>query len=144
MNTKKGVWCPVGSASTPSAYTALLDAAKAVVSLSLLPLSKVPEHVRIAGSNISFRDAAEAMTAVSGRSIQMEEIDLVSFKSRTTEKTEGDAASFIRFIMGEGKLDFTTQNENDIVNPEDYKWKWKTVHEYAKEVGGKPWIEYGD
>jgi hypothetical protein len=45
--------------------------------------------------------------------------------------------------MGEGKLDFT-ENENEIANPGQKLFKWKTVEEYAQEVGGKPWIEYGD
>jgi hypothetical protein len=143
MNTKKGVWEPIGSASTPAAYTALSDVGKAIASLARLPPSEVPDHVRIVGSNISFKDASEAMTSVSGKPIELKEVDLASFKEKTTQKTEGDPAAFIRFIMGEGKMDFS-KNENEVVNPVEKLWKWKTVQEYAKEVDGKPWIEYGD
>jgi hypothetical protein len=142
MNTKKGVWEPIGSSTTPSAYTMLEDVGKAVASLSRLPPSEVPDHVRIVGSNISFKDASEAMTTISGQTIKLKEVELAPFKAKTTEKTEGDPASFIRFIMGEGKLDFS-QNENEIANPGETLWQWKTVQEYAKHVGGKPWIEYG-
>jgi|SRR5579862_9169084 len=142
MNTKKGVWEPIGKATTPAAFTALEDVGKAVASLARLPPEKIPDHVRIVGDNISFKDASEAMTAVSGDKIELKEIDLDSFKKETTKKTEGDPASFIRFVMGEGKLDFS-ENSNELVNPGEKEWKWKTLKDYAKEEGGKPWIEYG-
>ena len=143
MNTKKGVWEPIGKATTKSAYTALEDVGKAVAALCRLPPERIPEHIRIVGDNISFKDASEAMTAVSGDNIELKEVDLDSFKKEATKKTEGDPAAFIRFVMGEGKLDFS-ENQNEIVNPGEREWKWKTVKDYAKEVGGKPWIEYGD
>lgn len=143
MNTKKGIWEPIGSANTPAAFTAFEDIGKAIASLARLPASEIPDHVRIAGSNVSFKEASEAMTAVSGNKIQIKEIELEPFKKEVTKKTEGDPAAFIRFVMGEGKLDFS-QNENELVNPGEKLWKWKTVEEYAKEVDGKPWIEYGD
>src|SRR5947207_12568621 len=90
MNTKKGVWEPIGSANTPVAFIALEDIGKAIASLARLPPSEVPDDVRIVGDNISFKDAAEAMTAVSGNKIELNEIELGPFKAKTTEKTEGD------------------------------------------------------
>lgn len=41
--------------------------------------------------------------------------------------------------MAEGKLDFTTDNDNELVNPDQKFWKWKTVEDYVREVGGRPW-----
>ena len=83
------------------------------------------------------------MTAISGKKIEQNEIELSSFKTKATERSEGDPAAFIRFVMGEGKLGFS-QNENELVNPGEKLWKWKTIKDYAKEVGGLSWIEYGD
>jgi hypothetical protein len=143
MNTKKGIWEAIGSANTPSAFTALSDIGKAIASLARLPASEIPDHVRIVGSNVSFKEASEAMTAVSGNKIETREIELGPYKKEVTKNTEGDPAGFIRFVMGEGQLDFS-QNENELVNPGEKLWKWKTVEEYAKDVDGKPWIEYGD
>jgi hypothetical protein len=143
MNTKKGVWESIGKSTVPSAYTDLADIGRAIASLARLPPSEIPDHVRIVGSNISFKDASEAMTAVSGDAIELKEVDLEEYKKKTTSNaTGGDPAGFIKFVMGEGKLDFT-ENQNEIVNPGEKLWKWKTVQEYAKDVGGKPWIEYG-
>ena len=143
MNTKKGIWEPIGSKNTKAAFTALPDIGMAIASLACLRPSEIPDHVRIVGSNVSFKEASDAMTAVSGDTIQIKEIELEAFKKETTKKTEGDPAAFIRFVMGEGKLDFT-ENENEIANPGQKLFKWKTVEEYGQEVGGKPWIEYGD
>jgi len=143
MNTKKGIWEPIGSANTPAAFTAFEDIGKAIASLARLPASKIPDHIRIVGSNVSFKQASEAMTAVSGNKIEIKEIELEPFKKEVTKKTEGDPAAFIRFVMGEGNLDFS-RNENELVNPGQKYFKWKTIEEYAKEVDGKPWIEYGD
>jgi hypothetical protein len=144
MNTKKGVWESIGSSTVPSAYTSLADVGRSIASLARLPPSEIPDHVRIAGANVSFKEASEAMTSVSGNKIDLKEVDLESYKKKTTESaTGGDPAGFIKFVMGEGKLDFS-ENQNQVVNPGEKLWKWKTVQEYAKDVGGKPWIEYGD
>jgi hypothetical protein len=43
--------------------------------------------------------------------------------------------------MAEGKLDFSKENYNELVNPGEKLWKWKGVEEYAKEVNGHPWID---
>ena len=39
---------------------------------------------------------------------------------------------------GRGKLDFSRHNHNELVNPGQSKWKWKTIKEYAKETDGMP------
>ena len=142
MNTRKGLWEPIGSANIKSAYTAMEDIGKAIASLVRLPPSEIPDDVRIVGDNISFKAASEEMTAVSGNKIELKEIELGPYKKEVVMKTSGDPAGFIRFVMGEGNLDFS-ENDNELVNPGEKLWKWKTVKEYAKEVDGKPWFDYG-
>jgi hypothetical protein len=39
---------------------------------------------------------------------------------------------------GTGNLDFSKKNDNELVNPGESKWKWKTMEEYAEEVDGMP------
>ena len=36
--------------------------------------------------------------------------------------------------MGEGKLDWTTQNDRELVNPGESIWKWKTLEDEIREV----------
>jgi hypothetical protein len=142
MNTRKGVWEPIGSANTKTAYTTVEDIGKAVASLVRLPPAEIPDDVRVVGDNISFKEASEEMAAVSGNKIELKEIELGPYKKEVTKKKEGDPAAFIRFVMGEGQLDFS-ENNNELVNPGEKLWKWKIVKEYAKDVGGKPWFDYG-
>ena len=42
-----------------------------------------------------------------------------------------------RVLMGEGKLDWSGDNQNELVNPNESIWKWKTVEDFAKETSGK-------
>jgi hypothetical protein len=32
-------------------------------------------------------------------------------------------------------------NQNELVNPGEGLWKWKTMREYAKETKGGPWTD---
>lgn len=40
--------------------------------------------------------------------------------------------------MGENKTDFSSNNSNELVNPEQKVWKWKTVEDYFREIDGTP------
>ena len=39
---------------------------------------------------------------------------------------------------GTGNLDFSKRNDNELVNPGESKWKWKSIEDYAQEVDGLP------
>jgi hypothetical protein len=32
--------------------------------------------------------------------------------------------------MGEGRLDFSSDNQNELVNPREAVWKWTSVEDY--------------
>ncbi len=34
--------------------------------------------------------------------------------------------------VGEGKLDFSSDNDNELVNPKNSLWKWKTVEDHIR------------
>ena len=36
--------------------------------------------------------------------------------------------------MGEGRLDFSKDNLNELVNPGESLWKWKTVEDQIREL----------
>lgn len=44
-----------------------------------------------------------------------------------------------RILFGEKKLDFSKDNHNEIVNPAERVWIWKTMEVYAEESEGKGW-----
>jgi len=44
----------------------------------------------------------------------------------------------LKILIAEGKLDFSAENHNELVNPGQNVWKWETVEDYVREVVGKP------
>jgi hypothetical protein len=48
------------------------------------------------------------------------------------------AARVVLMTGGTGSLDFSRQNDNDLVNPGESRRKWKTVEQFAKAFGGRP------
>lgn len=39
--------------------------------------------------------------------------------------------------MSEGKIDFSTDNQNELVNPGEKLWQWTTMEEYVKKIKGR-------
>ncbi len=39
--------------------------------------------------------------------------------------------------MGEGRLDFSEDNANELVNPSQSVWKWKTMAQFVAETYAK-------
>ena len=37
-------------------------------------------------------------------------------------------------VVGEGKADFSADNANDLVNPGEAYWKWKTVEDHVRSL----------
>ncbi|MGG6497934.1 UNVERIFIED_CONTAM: hypothetical protein NY603_33920, partial [Bacteroidetes bacterium 56_B9] len=77
--------------------------------------------------------------------IAVKEIELNEYKRRAIAENVPDPMKYLRFLMGEGKINHTESglgNDNELVNPGQSLWKWKTVSEYAKEVNGRPWADY--
>jgi hypothetical protein len=49
-----------------------------------------------------------------------------------------DVATRVFRMSTTDNLDFSKSNDNELVNPGESKWKWKTIEQYAKEVDGMP------
>jgi hypothetical protein len=49
-----------------------------------------------------------------------------------------DVATRVFRMSTTENLDFSKTNDNELVNPGESKWKWKTIEQYAQEVGGMP------
>lgn len=43
-----------------------------------------------------------------------------------------------RFVMSSGQVDFTKDNHDELINPGQSLWTWKTIADYAKETKGRP------
>lgn len=154
FDTAHGKYEAVGSADAVVSFTSLADTAKAVARLASMPKDVVPDMVYLAGVSKSVREIAAIMeteqqqqqTAGGGEGgagrIQVTKVPLRPFKEKTLTANVRDPAQILRFLMGEGKINHTANgfgNANELVNPEEKYWKWKTVTDLARETGGRPW-----
>ncbi|OBZ65444.1 putative pinoresinol-lariciresinol reductase 3 [Grifola frondosa] len=154
FDTASNSYTCVGEPTQRITFTAKSDIGRSLAELALIALSpvssaRVRDDLRIAGSVASFadvRDIAERVRAeldVGAKGIELKTEDLASFRERTRGHYLADPtispADHLRILMAEGKLDYSGDNANEIVNPAQSIWKWKTVEDYIREVKGKPW-----
>lgn len=152
-------WYMPGTGDVPVTYTGKRDIALSVIELIKMAMKdpdSVPPHVRIGGSNLSpkqiveiFNKAAKGKTHIKLKLLNEEESKAL-FSRLVFEPPKGEEHSFDQEFMNEvatrvftmsgggGNLDFSQDNHNELVNPGETKWKWKTMEEYAEETDGMP------
>lgn len=144
FNTRHGVYESVGSAEKGISFTSLEDVGKTVAQLASTS-ETVPDVIHIGGDTRSIRQIASCMNASGAGKIEIRELDLSEYKAKAVHKPTPDPAQCLRFLMGEGKINHTAKglgNDNDLVDPGQKTWKWKTLTELASDTGGKPWKDY--
>lgn len=147
FNTRNKVYTAVGSPDTLVTYTSKGDVARSVAQVVMQALgspSTYPDDICIAGTLKSHTQVRDIISRESGEQIEVKSLgDVAAYKKELLEKSgpKENLPGYIRLLMAEGKLDFSKHNQNEMVNPEQKLWKWKTLEEYAKEVNGRPWID---
>jgi hypothetical protein len=152
-------WYVPGDGSTPIAITSKADIARSVVELIAMSFEtpgRVPSRVRLAGTNRTpkdivdiFNNAAKGKTHI--KMIPLSDNEAKVFMNKDTMKPPPglpkdfdlnliyDVATRVFRMAGKGgNLDFSQRNDNELVNPGESKWKWKTIEMYAEEVEGMP------
>ena len=144
FDTKRGKYESVGLPDKLTSFTSLGDVGNVVAQIARTPVEQIPETLHISGDALTIRQLAAAMEHAGSSPIQIKEIDLDDFKQKAVAEGTQDPAKCLRFLMGEGKIDHTMSglgNDNELVNPSQRNWQWKTVAQYAKETGGRPWAD---
>ncbi|KAI0713565.1 hypothetical protein C8Q76DRAFT_620621 [Earliella scabrosa] len=127
----------LGPTSARFATTDLTDIGRAVAQLSVLALDPetagtIPDTVRIAGQVVSMEDIRDAAARVSGREPgEIVSGDLAAVKESLRKNFPNPPMSIIdyaRVNIGQGGMDFT-DNDNELVNPGESLWKWRTIEE---------------
>ena len=149
----------IGSATQKISFAETVDIAASAARLTVLAIqdpSSVPEIVRISGSVSSFAEIAKIFGEELGEKIDVVERDLEEVKANLGPEDVGD---FIRYasimsapfnalissaalpsslVFALGMADFSMENHNELVNPGEKYWRWKTVAQFAKETKGNP------
>lgn len=145
FDTKNGKYESVGSSEAAISFTSLDDVGKAIAALATLPRDLAPGTLHIGGDTRSISEIASIMGAAGAGSIEVTEIPLAEYKQEKTSTLSQDPAAFLRFLMGEDKIDHTEAglgDDNELVNPQQLLWEWKTLTDLAVSTSGQPWKDF--
>ena len=157
VDIQNNTYTVYGSPAQKLSTTALVDIGRAVGRLAILALdpktaSTVPDEVRISGDIVSYEDIRDTVARVKG--VEKGTIvtkDLHALKE-TIRKDPGknfldylkwvlcsvpsgenmhSRACVVSVVIGEGKAEFSP-NDNELVNPGQKFWKWRTVEDFLR------------
>lgn len=148
FHTSKDVYQVVGSVDQSNSYTDISDIARVVCILAQKAMSgeQVPAKLRIGGSQASVRQVAQAMTEAGAGDIELRSVNLEEFRSKALGRDYQDRGPIVclRFLMGDGRIDYRPQidgglgNDNELVNPGQKQFIWKSISDLAAETKGRP------
>jgi len=148
FHTSKDVYQAVGSLDQSMSFTEISDIAKVVVGLAEQAVQgeKIPEKLRIAGTHASFRQIAGTMQQAGAGDIELKTVELENYRDKALARDYEDRGAIVclRFVMGDGRDDYKPKdegglgNDNEVVNPGQERFVWKTVKDLAVETKGRP------
>ncbi|KAH9949131.1 hypothetical protein B0H21DRAFT_729657 [Amylocystis lapponica] len=154
FDTATDTYTSIGSPTQRLTLTSKADIGRALAELALIALSpvsaeRIPDDVRIAGTVVSFEDVRDTVQRVRVE-LGVPGHDTVHIQSEDLEETRAylrkDVAGgtiprpskYICILAAEGKMDFSTANDNEIVNPGQHSWKWTCLEDYVRAANGYP------
>ncbi|KAG8882833.1 hypothetical protein FRB97_007657 [Tulasnella sp. 331] len=141
LDNENGVYTSLGAGASDKkvSITSTADVGAAVARLSILAVAdskSVPDQVRISGDNKSFKELAEVVGQATGKTIKV-----VEEPAEETNDKDGEdlpaLARLLRLNFAHGSVDFSKENDNELVNPGQKYWTWKTTEVYARDVLAK-------
>ncbi|KAI0675930.1 hypothetical protein C8Q78DRAFT_1074896 [Trametes maxima] len=137
IDVEKNTYTCYGLPSQRFSTASIADVGRSIVRLAILAsdsdtTSKVPDELRIAGSTISYEDVRDIVARVKGLPKgKIVSEDLERFKPDILQETDKNYGHYIRVVIGEGKADFSSDNVDDLVDPNETFWRWKSVEQLA-------------
>ncbi|KZT38700.1 NAD(P)-binding protein [Sistotremastrum suecicum HHB10207 ss-3] len=127
----------VGPPTVRANYVGIQDIARSVARVAQLAIdpktsSTVPDHVRISGAVASYADIAAVVEKVAGTKIKLESIELAEWKEKMIASP--GLIAYMRYIPGAGLMNYENDNHNELVNPGESLWKWKSVEDQIKNL----------
>ncbi|KAJ5393489.1 uncharacterized protein N7487_011130 [Penicillium crustosum] len=141
LDTQNGQYTSVGSSRTPVSFTSLGDVGRTVASLATLPAEKILDVVHAGGDSRSIAEIAGIMESAGAGRINIDCLPYEEYKKKATAGPSGRPAACLWFLMGDRGIAHTPAflwSDNELVNPGQRLWKWKTVWDLAKETNGQP------
>jgi hypothetical protein len=146
LDTQNGKYTSVGSFRTPVSFTSVGDVGRTVASLATLPAEKIPDVVHVGGDSRSVAGIAGIMESAGAGRIDIDCLPCERYKKENIAGTLSRPESYVWFLMGDGGIAYTAAflgNDNELVNPGQRLWRWKTVEDLAEETSGQPAKDVG-
>ncbi|KAG8859709.1 hypothetical protein FRB96_004283 [Tulasnella sp. 330] len=142
FDTENGIYTSLGTGTSDKkiAITSTADIGASVARLSILAAAdpkSVPDDVRISGDNKSINELAEIVSKATGKTIKVVEEPVVEGADDKDGEDMADLARLLRLNFSHGATDFSKDNDNELVNPGQKYWTWKTTEVYARDVLAK-------
>ncbi|KAG8881603.1 hypothetical protein FRB97_009356 [Tulasnella sp. 331] len=141
LDNKSGVYTSLGLGTSDKkvAITSTADIGAAIARLSTLAVAdpqSVPDDVRISGDNKSWNELADIVGRATGKTIKVVEEPVEGADDKDGEDLPA-LARLLRLNFARGAVDFSKDNDNELVNPGQKYWTWKTTEVYARDVLAK-------
>ncbi|KIO31662.1 hypothetical protein M407DRAFT_4953 [Tulasnella calospora MUT 4182] len=131
------VFTVVGDPAAKFSSSSIINIASSIVRLAILAVqdpSSVPDHARLNGTAFSMAELAELVGKEQGSQIQVNFGDLEAVKAKI--ENEDDKIALALYAMGTGTMDYSNDNVNELVNPDESLWKWVSIDGEVKRTKG--------
>ncbi|KAG8914161.1 hypothetical protein FRC01_004197 [Tulasnella sp. 417] len=131
------VFTAIGDPAARFSSSSIINIASSIVRLAILAVhdpSSVPDHARLNGTAFSMAELAELVGKEQGAQIQINVGDLEAVKTKI--ENENDKIALALYAMGTGGMDYSDNNVNELVNPNESLWKWVAIEGEVKRTKG--------
>ncbi|KIO26435.1 hypothetical protein M407DRAFT_24284 [Tulasnella calospora MUT 4182] len=138
LDTVNRTYTVSGLPANKFGITSMADVGTALARFSILAAenpASVPDHVRLSGDAVSFAELATVVGNERGETIEVKSTSAAETKQKLIDNP-ADFLSLVRYMLGSGVTDFSKENENELVNPGQSLWRWRTVADAVKENKG--------
>ncbi|KAJ5972102.1 uncharacterized protein N7479_002020 [Penicillium vulpinum] len=140
LDTQNGKYTSVRSFRTPVSFTSPGDVGRTVASLATLPTEEIPDVVHVSGDSRSIVEIAGIMESAGAGHIDIDCLPYEKYKAETTVEPSWRPAAYLWFLMGDRGIAHSTAflgADNELANPGQRLWKWKTIQDLAEETNGQ-------
>ena len=142
LNIKDGnsEWNIVGKSSDPLSLISLVDLGHILVRIAIIvneDPEKIPSDFRVCSDTHSYDDYASIVKKTFGRDIKINAESIFSAEKRYNDGISDPNDEFfttLKLISSEHALDFSKDNLNNFINPNEKYFKWTKFDDYVEAV----------
>ncbi|KAH9890550.1 NAD-P-binding protein [Cubamyces lactineus] len=128
-----------GPSSQRVTFTSMGDIARTTARLAVLAVdpataAQVSDEVRVAGTTASVEEIRDSVVRITGKPGVIQCNDLEEERKKIDAGAGENMFLYVRVAAGEGRIDYSKENINELVNPGQSLWKWTTVDDELQKM----------